>query len=44
MILNTFMAAFLLHNFNAGKWWWVGLIIICLLDTFHEINNLDRVK
>ena len=44
MILNTFMAAFLLHNFNAGKWWWVGLIIICLLETLYEINRLDRVK
>ena len=44
MILNTFMAGFLLYNFHANKWWWVGLIIISLVETLYEINTLDRVK
>ena len=44
MILNTFMAAFILYNFHANKWWWVGFIIICLIEILYELNNLDNVK
>ena len=44
MILNTFMAAFLLYNFHANKWWWVGFIIICLLETLYEITQMEKKK
>lgn len=43
-MLNTFMAAFLLHRFEANKWWWIGFIIVCLIETLYEINKLDNVK
>jgi len=33
-----FLAAFLLYHFDADYRWWIGFIIVGLIETLQEIN------
>ena len=44
MILNNFMAAFLLYNFHAGWLWWIGFIIINLFEVLYELDEMQNRK
>ena len=44
MILNNFMAAFLLYNFNANWLWWVGFIVLILFEVLYELDQLEKER
>ena len=33
-----FLVAFLLYHFDANYKWWIGFIIVVLIETLQEIN------
>ena len=44
MLLNNFMAAFLLYNFHASYKWWVGFIVIILFEVLYELDQLENER
>ena len=44
MILNNFMAGFLLYNFNANWLWWMGFIVIILFEVLYELDELEKQR
>jgi hypothetical protein len=44
MILNNFMAAFLLYNFHASWLWWIGFIVIVLFEVLYELDELQKER
>ena len=44
MILNTFMAGFLLYNFNANMWFWIGYILVILFEVLYELDQLEKER
>lgn len=41
-MLSTFMAAFILYSLKATWIWWIGFILITLLEVLNELNMLER--
>ena len=39
-----FLVAFLLYHFDANYKWWIGFIIVVLIETIQDINNKYGVK
>lgn len=44
MILNTFMAGFLLYNFHANMWFWIGYILVILFEVLYELDQLEKER
>jgi len=44
VILNNFMAGFLLYNFNANWLWWIGFIVIILFEVLYELDELEKQR
>ena len=44
MLLNNLMAAFLLYNFHANMWWWIGYILVILFEILYELDQLERER
>ena len=44
MILNTFMAGFLLYNFHANMWFWIGYILVILFEVLYELDQSEKDK
>jgi hypothetical protein len=39
-----FLVAFSLYHFQADYKWWIGFIIVVLIETIQDINNKYGVK
>lgn len=41
-MLSTFMAAFIMYSLKASWLWWIGLILITLMEVLNELNELEK--
>ena len=44
MLLNNLMAGFLLYNFHANMWWWIGYILVMLFEVLYELDQLEKER
>ena len=44
MLLNNFIAGFLLYNFHANMWWWIGFILVVLFEVIYELDELEKER
>jgi hypothetical protein len=43
-MLSTFMAAFIMYSLKASWLWWIGLILITLVEVLNELNEIERSR